>query len=84
MFILRSSSFHYKRLIFADISPWSEFGETEQEVLFAAGSYFQISGKWFDPSENLWNVELEEMYIRTNQADLDRYDHHGILSHGHR
>ena len=70
LFIIRSSSFHYKRLIFADISSLSEF--SEQEVLFAVGSYFQIGGKWFEPSNNLWTVELEEMYNKLNEAALNQ------------
>jgi tetratricopeptide (TPR) repeat protein len=81
LFEIRSSSFSYKQLKFADISSASNI-EDEQEVLFAVGSYFRIENKWFNTETNLWTIELHEMPVKENKEHFNRPFYMDIITIG--
>ncbi|CAF3909668.1 unnamed protein product [Rotaria sp. Silwood1] len=82
LFIIHPTEFNYKQLIFADISELSNFGNAEQEVLFAVGSYFRIDQISFDEDINLWTIELVEQYIEEKLVDLKRPFYIDIIAVG--
>lgn len=63
LFKITISSSKYQQLTFSAISGLSHFGNTEQEVLFTVGSYFEISQILYDNEYSCWIVEVTEGYI---------------------
>jgi tetratricopeptide (TPR) repeat protein len=63
LFKIIISSSKYQQLTFSAISGLSHFGNTEQEVLFTVGSYFEISQILYDNEYSCWIVEVTEGYI---------------------
>jgi tetratricopeptide (TPR) repeat protein len=82
LFVIHPAEFNYERLIFADISEFSNFGNAEQEVLFAVGSYFRIDRISFDEDNDLWTIQIIEQYVEEKLDDLKRPFYIDIISIG--
>jgi tetratricopeptide (TPR) repeat protein len=80
LFLIRQSSLIYKRLTYADITNFSDFGRGEEEVLFGVGSYFRIHHIWFD--DNFWHIELTEHYVEHKIYDHIRPFYIDIITIG--
>ncbi len=82
LFNIRPFHFNYNRSILANVSALSEFGNGEQEILFAAGTCFRIDRIWFRDSEKVWIIELQEDYVEDERDKSNRSFHMDIITIG--
>lgn len=82
LFTIRPFHFNYKPLILADVSNFSDFGDAEQEVLFASGSCFRIAHIRFDDEKKIWIIDLENACTEDKKDESNRPFHIDIITIG--